>query len=259
VGHLGDGAEVHVVAEVRKEGAADSPKNALASLQVFLLGLLKCCLGSLSVDNLMVASKNVATGDVLKHRPSLQQKAPVWDLDCELAHIAQPHEEAREARFAVDRQEVEIVVEASESRADVVALKVRACGREEVRSLEHAAREDVLLEAHAYGSHFSGGEARLNHHVAPLIHALLPVRERRGDHLGDVISHLSWALANGPEEPPLSVELGRELAHWHVLRRQLVEHRLVVASALLSLWGDTCLEVELGLAIGEFLAGVKLA
>ena len=127
-----------------------------------------------------------------------------------------------------------------------------------MRTTLHAASEGVSWEAHTDGGHLSSGEGSVHEECAPCIHALLPVDEGRGDHLRDVVSNFSRALSDGPEEPPLGVVVGRELGERHVLGGELVDHRLVVAGALLSLWSHTCLEVDLRLAVLQLFTLVQL-
>lgn len=128
-----------------------------------------------------------------------------------------------------------------------------------MRATLHAASEGVSLEAHTDSSHLSSSEAGLNHHVAPLVHPLLPVDEAGRDDLRDVLGHFGRAFANGPEEPPLGIELGRELGLGHVLGGKLVKNVLVVACTLLSLWSNTCLEVVLWFAVIKLLSCVMFA
>jgi hypothetical protein len=51
----------------------------------------------------------------------------------------------------MNSKEVQIVVEPSEGCTYIVLLEVRASGGKEVRALEHAANEDVWLQAHSNG------------------------------------------------------------------------------------------------------------
>jgi hypothetical protein len=122
--HLRDGAQVNIIANVTEQGGRDSPKNSVLALGNILLSLFHSSLSSFCVDDLMITGENIAASHVLKHSTSLEEEASRWDLDSDLLHVAKPHKEAWVARLAVDGQEIEVVMEASKSCANVILLKV---------------------------------------------------------------------------------------------------------------------------------------
>lgn len=126
-----------------------------------------------------------------------------------------------------------------------------------MRTSSHARGEGFLVKTHANGSHFSSCEGGIEHHVAPFVHLGFPIVESLRDNLGDIFSYLLGALSNGPEEAPLGIKVGRELGERVVLRGELIEDPLMVAGTLLLLWCDSSLEVELWLAVSEFLACIE--
>ena len=122
--HLGDGAQVNVVADVAEKGGRHSPEDPVFPLGKFLLGLIERGLGRLSVDDLMVAGEDVTSSDMLEHSTCLEEKAAGRDLDSDLLHVSEPDIETWVARFTVDGQEIEVVVEASKSCTHIVLLEV---------------------------------------------------------------------------------------------------------------------------------------
>ena len=114
---------------------------------------------------------------MLEHSSSLKEEASGGDLDSDLLHVAEPHVEARVAGLAVNCQEVKVVVEAGEGGTYVVLLKVRACRGKEVGAALHTTGENISWEAHTDSGHLNCSEACLDHHVAPFVHAGLPLGE----------------------------------------------------------------------------------
>lgn len=247
---LRQGAQVDVVTQVAEERRRNAPKNALLTAGFRLLRQTDhCVLGGLRVDDFMKASKHIAASDPLKHDPGLHEQASVRDFARHLCLVAFPDEKARVARLTVDSDEVQIVVETSERRADVVALQVRTSRRQQMCTELHPGREGGLFDAEPDGDHLSRGLDRTNHVVAPPIHSLLPLWERSRDHFGQVVVDLLRALADWPKEPPLGVELGRELGQRPVLLGQALSKSLVVARLLNRLVGCACLVAQLRMAV----------
>ena len=61
----------------------------------------------------MHASFDISTCEPLKLFASLNEEAARRNLDCNSPAIPQPDKQARKARFAMDREEIEVVVVAS--------------------------------------------------------------------------------------------------------------------------------------------------
>jgi hypothetical protein len=72
----------------------------------------------------MVSSENITSSHVLKHGTCLKQEASRRNLDSNLLHVAKPNEETRVARLSVNSKEVKVRVEASNSGANIMLLKV---------------------------------------------------------------------------------------------------------------------------------------
>lgn len=114
---LGHGAAVHIVPEVSEHGGADSPGWLARSLgdQVVLLCLL-------SVYHFMETREDITTCDVLESFSGLKKEAAVRDFHLELLVVSQPDVEAWVARFAVDCQESDVVMEPCEDCTYVIFL-----------------------------------------------------------------------------------------------------------------------------------------
>jgi hypothetical protein len=97
-------------------------------------------------------------------------------------------------------------MEACENSPDLVLGQIRARWREQMRASLHSGAESVLLQIEANGGHFSDGQAAVEHHVAPLVHDLGPLREVGGAVSGWVVRPVPLGpLADSPEIPPFSV------------------------------------------------------
>lgn len=68
----------------------------------------------------METSEEVPTRDALEHNTGLHQQTAWGDFASHLLPIAQPDEESRVTGLSVDGQEVQIVVEAGESSANLI-------------------------------------------------------------------------------------------------------------------------------------------
>ena len=154
----------------------------------------------------MVASHTVATGELLEHDARLEEQAALRHRDGHFLHLARPEEKARVTTAAMNRDEVQVVMEACESCADLVVLfQIRSGRSQQVRTTLHLAGEGVLGQAHADGGHLGGEEGGLDHLVAPLVHILLPVGELFRVSLRNLVLNLVGSLTDLPEEAPLGV------------------------------------------------------
>ena len=122
--HLGDGAQIDVVADVAEKSGGNTPQDSVLALGNFLLGLFVSGLGGFGVDDLMVAREDITSSHVLEHSTSLEEEAARRDLDGNLLHVTEPHEEAWVAGLAVDGEEIKVIVETGEGSADVILLQV---------------------------------------------------------------------------------------------------------------------------------------
>ena len=80
---------------------------------------------------------------------------------------------------------------------------------------------------------------------------MLPIREGLRDYLRQIVPNLSRSLTNGPEEPPLGIEVLRVHCEWFVFLWQPIGNLLMVSSLLHGLRSDTSLEAELGARVGQ--------
>jgi hypothetical protein len=121
----------------------------------------------------MIIATHVATRRVLELLARLHEQAARRDLDGALAAVARPHEQAREAGAAVDRQRVQVVVEAREHRPLGAELgKVRGRRGEQVRRVLHAAAEGVGRQVEADGGHLRNVLHGVQQLLAPRVHDL---------------------------------------------------------------------------------------
>ena len=97
------------------------------------------CHGESSWPHLMHACPHMAGSQPLQLLASLQQQAPRGYLDGQPSAVPQPDEEPREARLAVDGEEVEVIVEARDAGANpAILLQVATCSRAHARSMRQA-------------------------------------------------------------------------------------------------------------------------
>ena len=83
-------------------------------------------LGGLMINNLMESCKHVAACDMLKHHPSLHEKAPLRDFAGHFLEISCPQEQSWVSALAMYCYEIEISVKSSKCRAYIILHKVRS-------------------------------------------------------------------------------------------------------------------------------------
>jgi len=122
-----EGRKVDVVADVTEQSGGDAPQDSLVtSLFDLLLDTLKGGFRSFGVHDFVEASMNMTTGELLEHDSGLHEKAAIGDFASHFLPVSQPDEETGVPALAVDGQEIEIVVEASESCANIEFLEIRS-------------------------------------------------------------------------------------------------------------------------------------
>lgn len=158
----------------------------------------------------------------------------------------------------MDGQEGDVVVEASESGANVMTNEVRASGREQVSSTLHALGKGVLIKTHSNGSHLSSGVTSLEQDATPVVHLAFPVIEALGEDLREVVLSTFGASANLPHVSPLHVHGRREGRLGLISLRKVLDFLVVVSGSLDLLWSDSYLEVELRLCLLELFSSIEL-
>ena len=194
---------------------------------------------------------------MLKHYAGLHDEAAIGDLDGHLLPVAEPDKEAGEARFAMDGEEVEIVVEAGKRGTDFEFLEVGGSWGQKVVTLPHPISKSICLKSHALSCHLDRNFSRIYHEVSPRVHILLPLRKAIWKHLWDVILNLSWAVADSPEETPFCVEFWWEGTHRHVFCIEPLHYLGVVTRPFRRRWRDTRLVTEVGATVLQFFACVE--
>lgn len=232
---LGDGQQVVIAGQVPEEGAADSHEWPVGE---FLLAIVDYLDGALVDHDLVEASLDKATGDVLELLTGLdQQVVALRDLDWDLfSCVASPDVEAGIAGATVDGEKVKIGVEAGEDRVDLaILLEIRGSRGQEMRAVAASILEGVGWEAKANGGHL--GEAfhaaaianvsnilwtskitknckdlRILHGCSPLVHDWSPSLLDMGRIRSDVVGVQAWELSliwrgldHSPEESALRV------------------------------------------------------
>lgn len=197
--------------DVREESGRNTPKRTSS-----ISSTLDSSEGLLVDENLVPSSEDATTSQVLHLHTSLSQNASIRNGNRELGSVAQPDVQTREAGLAVEGDEVQIAMEASQDSVErMVLLEVRSSRSQQVRTKTHDASESVLVETEANGSHFSDGEGSSEELGAPGVHDGQEFRHgSRGDGLSIQLSELggSRARTHAMEEAPLGIRLGGQVS-----------------------------------------------
>lgn len=249
------------VSEVAEHGRGDTPL-LLANSVAFelLLALFVGHFCRVIVDNLVKASQDVASGDVLERESSLDEQAALWDFNGLLFPVSGPDGESWIARFAVDCHEADVIVKTSKHCAVLVKLlQVGASGSQQVGATLHLILEGVLFDTHTSGCHLRDCVESLQELVAPRVHLGLPVSETLWHNLREVRLVAFKALTNFPHEAPLGIKHRLKWRHRSVLRckPKLLALLCVVTSLLNVLRSRTDLVVTLRLDVVDHFASVK--
>ena len=106
-------------------------------------------LGLLSVDYLVEVGSYVATSQPLQLLTPVHQEVSIWHLHFEFFPVVEPSVQPRETRFAMDSQQIEVLVERSDHLAGLEFFQTEGRRREVEHTVFYRLSEIGFLKAEA--------------------------------------------------------------------------------------------------------------
>ena len=198
----------------------------------------------------MESTSDVTCCEYFELFPGLKQETALPNLDRMPLSVSEPDTQAWIPGFAVDGEEVEIVMEACENGALLVFGQIAAGGSQKVRPLKKQVGKMSLLYAQAQSGHLADRPHTLQHAPAPTIHVLLELRKiRRNRSLWLELHVLSRPLTHCPEVSPFSITRNGLTSYWLVIFIQTIYHQIMNSSSFKSIRSHSRLKTQFRVAI----------